>query len=163
MLAREQTNKINFTLTLVLSLILCVGGGWLTGLLTQTSVKSWYPTLIKSSLTPPDFTFPLVWTLLYAMMSLSLTLLIQSDNRKKSLSLFFFFLQLILNFSWSGAFFYLHNPALGLIVIILLWSVLGLTIQRLSDHSSWSRYLLLPYWLWVTYAGYLNFFIYLYN
>lgn len=145
------------------SLIVCVGGGWLTGLMTQHGIKEWYPHLIKSAGTPPDMLFPIVWTILYFFMAISFTLLYLSDSPNKKKAFLFFGIQLFLNFIWSWLFFYLESPGLALIDILLLWFFIFLTIRSFSKHTKSGAYLLYPYLLWVSYALYLNLFIQLHN
>jgi translocator protein len=144
-------------------LLLCLGGGWLTGLLTEHGVKHWYPHLIKPSGTPPDIVFPVVWTILYTLMAISLTLLWTSKSPQKKTALLFFGIQLFLNFIWSWLFFYLQHPGFALIDIFMLWFFIFMTIVSFWRHTILGSYLLMPYLVWVTYAAYLNFFIWLYN
>ncbi len=144
-------------------LLVCVGGGWLTGLLTQTSVKEWYPTLIKSPLTPKDFVFPLVWTILYVCMAISAALVWESKSPNKRKALALFFLQLLLNFSWSWLFFYLKRPDLALIDIVILWAAVVYTGYTFWQASKPAALLLLPYMFWISFALYLNGYIYRYN
>lgn len=153
----------SFSLKFLLSLLLCVGGGILTGFFTQYGLKEWYPTLVKSSGTPPNFVFPVVWTVLYAMMALSLALVWDNSSKKKLSAYLAFFTQLFLNFIWSWLFFYLRRPDLSLIDIFALWLSIGATIYFFSKHSRLASLLLIPYLIWVSYAAYLNFFIYLHN
>lgn len=148
---------------LFLSILLCLGGGWLTGLLTEYGVKEWYPHLIKPHGTPPDIVFPVVWTILYITMGVSLALLWSSPHLDKKKSFFLFFLQLFLNFIWSGIFFSLQSPGLALIDLVLLWFTLILTIGAFWHHTRLGSILLVPYFCWVSYAFYLNLFIWLYN
>lgn len=147
----------------LLCLIVCLGGGWLTGLFTQHGVKEWYPHLIKPYGTPPDIMFPIVWTILYICMAGALTLVWASKTNQKTKAVFFFIVQLLLNFLWSWLFFHLQSPGLALIDIAFLWVFLALTIAQFWKHSHASAYLLLPYMAWVTYACYLNLFIWLHN
>jgi tryptophan-rich sensory protein len=141
----------------LLSLLLCVGGGWLTGLATEEGVKEWYPGLTKPYGTPPDIVFPIVWTILYTLMAVSLTLLWSSKTTGKGTAYLFFFAQLFLNFIWSWIFFANRAPGLALVDLSLLWiAVLG-TVFELRRHTPLGAYLLIPYLLWITYAGYLNF------
>ncbi len=147
---------------LLLALI-CVGGGWLSGLLTQTSVKVWYPHLIKSPLTPPDFVFPVVWTLLYFSMAIASSLVWNSQRLNKQKALTFFFIQLVLNFAWSWLFFYLRRPDLALIELAVLWLILAYTIVLFWKNTPLAALLLLPYMAWVSFAMYLNAYIYVNN
>lgn len=61
----EGLKKKNFLGKFFLCLVLCVGVGWLTGLVTRHGVNTWYPHLIKAPGTPPNIAFPIVWTILY--------------------------------------------------------------------------------------------------
>ncbi|MBA2368294.1 MAG: tryptophan-rich sensory protein [Candidatus Protochlamydia sp.] len=151
----------SFTSKLLLCIFFCLGGGWLTGLITQYGVKKWYPHLIKPYGTPPDITFPIVWTILYISMAISLALLWDSNRNAKSKgkAFLFFGVQLGLNFIWSWLFFYLQRPGLALLDIICLWTTLLLTIIYLWEQTRLGSLLLFPYLLWVTYAAYLNLFI----
>jgi len=160
-----KEKNVEFSMTrFFLCLLLCVGGGWLTGLLTQHGVKVWYPQLIKAHGTPPDIVFPIVWTLLYICMAISLTLLWSSERKfDKSLAFSLFGIQLFLNFIWSWAFFYLQSPSFALIDISFLWFFILLTILSFWKHTRIGSYLLIPYLLWVSYAFYLNLFIWIYN
>ncbi|MBA2729027.1 MAG: tryptophan-rich sensory protein [Parachlamydiaceae bacterium] len=132
-------------------------GGWLT----QTSVSSWYPTLKKPSWNPPNWIFGPVWTLLYGLMAFSVWLIWlkqqEGDLRKNFTPAYFLFgLQLFLNCLWSGLFFWMQNPAIALIDILLLWIVLLFTILEFKKHSIMAALLLVPYFLWITYAVSLN-------
>lgn len=147
----------------VCSLGLCVGGGWLTGLLTQHGVKEWYPQLIKPYGTPPNALFPIVWTLLYIFMAAALTIVWRGKSEKRTKALFFFLAQLFLNFTWSWLFFYQKSPGYALVDIAFLLLFIGLTVGALWKEHRIAAYLLLPYMLWVSYATYLNLFIWIYN
>ena len=146
-----------------LLILICVGGGWLTGLLTQAGVKEWYPALIKSPLTPKDFVFPVVWTILYFCMALSAALVWESKSPNKPRALMLFFGQLFLNFSWSWLFFYLKRPDFALVDICLLWAALAYTVVLFWNISKSAALLLLPYLIWVSFALYLNLYICTHN
>lgn len=148
--------KCGFFPKLALSIFICVGGGWLTGQLTQQGVKEGYPQLIKPPGTPPNLVFPVVWMLLYIGMAVALTLLWTSKTTRKTSAYLLFAAQLCLNLIWPWLFFFWHRPGLALIDIIFLWGALFLTYRHLQKHTKWGSFLLLPYLAWVTYALYLN-------
>lgn len=155
--------KTDFLKILPLTLLLCLGGGWLMGFLTQTGVKTWYPDLIKPFATPPSILFPLIWTILYILMATSLALLFSSNTKNKSEAYVYFFIQLFLNFLWPVLFFYWQSPALALVDIALLWLFLYASITSFWKHMPLASILLWPYLVWVSYAAYLNLFILVYN
>ena len=134
----------------------------MTGLATQDGVKEWYPHLVKPKGTPPDIVFPIVWTCLYLLMAISLTLLVLSRTIDKTKAYFFFGVQLFLNFIWSWLFFRLQQPGMALVDLIVLWIMVCFTIVQFRRHTAFGSYLLLPYLAWITYAGYLNLFIWMY-
>lgn len=153
----------SFLKKFIISLTVCLGGGWLAGLVTQHGVKEWYPLLVKPYGTPPDYIFPIAWSILYFLMAVSLTLLWVSKTTGKKGAYIYFFLQLFFNFIWSWLFFYLENPLLGLIDITILWVFILLTINSFWIHTKAGSALLIPYLVWVSYAFYLNLFTYIYN
>lgn len=154
---------MQFYKKLIVSLFLCVGGGWLSGLVTRQGIQDWYHHLVLPIGNPPDIVFPIVWTVLYILMAISLTLVWSSDNPNKTTPFIFFFAQLILNFSWSWLFFGMRNPGVALIDAALLWLCILGTIISFRRHSRLAAYLLLFYLGWVSYALYLNLSILLLN
>lgn len=148
---------------LIACLVLCLVGGWLSGLSNGTGLSSWYPTLVKSPLTPPVWVFPLTWSILYILMGISLYLILVTKAKQKKMALVAFALQLFFNFSWSFLFFYLQRTGLALIDLILLYVTLLVTCYFFHRISKPAAYLLLPYVAWSSFALYLNLFIWCYN
>jgi benzodiazapine receptor len=74
-----------------------------------------------------------------------------------------FGIQLVFNVLWSIAFFGLKSPISGLIVIVILWITILLTILQFSKLSEIASLLLVPYIVWVSFAGVLNLSLYLLN
>jgi benzodiazapine receptor len=143
---------------LILSIIACELVGILSTPFTVAAIPTWYATLIKPSFAPPNWLFGPAWTLLYLCMGISFYLISISKLKKKNVNEAkkYFFFQLACNFIWSPVFFGLHNPMLGLIVIILLWILILLTMQKFYPISKPAFYLLVPYILWVSFATTLN-------
>jgi len=121
---------------------------------TQTSVTTWYPTLTTPGFTPPDWLFAPVWTVLYALMGVAAALVWRSgEGAPVRQALWLFGIQLVLNGGWSFAFFWARSPALGLLVIGLLWVAVAWTTERFFRIRTAAGGLLVPYLLWVTYAA----------
>lgn len=120
------------------------------------SMISWYPTLEKSVLTPPGFVFPIVWTLLYICIGISLAYILLQEPEKKFVLVFLWSSQILFNFLWSILFFYMKSPLLGFIDIILLDIVVILFIICSFKSSKVSSLLFIPYLVWLVLATYLN-------
>lgn len=130
----------------------------LGSLATLPNIPTWYATLVKPPLTPPNGVFGPTWTLLYALMAYALWRILsyppQTPGRNRATA--WFFVQLGLNAAWSWAFFALHSPALGLLVIAALLGALGATIRHVRQLDRLAAWLLAPYFAWVLFATYLN-------
>ena len=117
----------------------------------------WYHSLNQPAIHPPDWVFAPVWSVLYIMMFLSLFLFLESyKTADKSAPLALFVIQLLLNLSWSPVFFGIKNIEAALIILIMLWIFIAVVIVMFYKHSKISAILLIPYFLWTTFALYLN-------
>lgn len=150
-------------------LVVAVGVPLLAGafgsLFTSSSVGTWFPTLVKPALNPPSWVFGPVWTVLYVLMGIAAFLVWKQGWERGDVknALKIFSLQLVLNTTWSVVFFGLLNPFLALINIVLLWCAILWTIVSFSRISRPAAWFLAPYLAWVTFATYLNVFIWLLN
>lgn len=131
---------------------------------TFEAIPTWYSSLQKPPLSPPDWIFASVWMILYFLMGLSFYLVwIQKTKKKKEEAIEIFLIQLTLNALWSILFFGLQNPPFALIGILFLWAAILLTIIYFYKISKPAAYLLYPYLFWVSFATYLNFAIWRIN
>ena len=127
------------------------------GHITQVDVATWYQTLHKSSLTPPGIVFPIVWSILYVMIALSGWSLWQHRKEPKAkMALVFYSIQMILNWSWSPLFFNFHLIGLSFCCIIFIALFTLITIFLTKKNYKLSSYMLIPYFTWTIFAGYLN-------
>jgi tryptophan-rich sensory protein len=127
-------------------------------LITQPNIPGWYAGLQKPSFTPPNWAFPVAWTILYAMMAYALwRILSLPENRPgRSTAIIAFFVQLALNGTWSFAFFGGQSPLAGLMVIAALIVAILATIRTFWRLDRTAALLLVPYLAWVSYATLLN-------
>lgn len=117
----------------------------------------WYAALEKPPFTPPDIVFPIVWTLLYTLMTVSVWRVWQQTTLIGGLpTLLPFIAQLGANGLWSILFFQWHRPDLALVDLIILWALIVVTMLRFYRVQPLACWLLVPYLAWVTLAGYLN-------
>lgn len=131
---------------------------WLGQIATMRGIAQWYPALAKPALTPPNWLFPLAWTLLYALMAWSFWRILryrpQMPGRTTAIALFV--AQLALNALWSWAFFAARSPVAGLAVILALLIAIFATIRAFAALDSTAARLLWPYLGWVGFAAWLN-------
>jgi benzodiazapine receptor len=145
-------------------LVLCFAAAAVGSLFTAQSVNTWYEGLAKPSWTPPDSLFAPVWTFLYLAMALAAWLVWRKRGlRGAPVALGLFFLQLVLNVAWSGLFFGMRSPLLGLLDIAVLWLAIVATLIAFWRINAFAGLLFVPYAAWVTYAGALNFAIWQLN
>ena len=149
--------KINWKqLILCIAISLAVGG--LSALLTGTAMEA-YETMIKPSLSPPAEVFPVVWTILYTLMGISSYLILNSgaDTTEVRRALTLYAEQLLVNFLWSTFFFsfqWYFFAFLWLLLLIGLVAAMILEFRKISKAAAWIN---IPYFLWLLFAGYLNF------
>ena len=185
--------KINNTFKLIVAIGVSLSAGAIGSVFTTPAVQSdWYLQLIKPALNPPAWVFAPAWTTLYVLMGIALFLVWSSyapvdaeamagkkasaDKNQHShilqnvrmlrmqrWGIFSFFLQLALNAAWSIIFFGLHSPGWALVGIVLLWLAIVWTMVVFYKISRPAAYLLVPYLLWVSFASYLNYAIWMLN
>lgn len=155
----NKNTMSNKWLILFLSFVLSFTVCGLAAYWTETSVHTWYPNLTKSALTPPDWLFAPVWTVLYILISFSFWIIwLKKKWSKEAIPVYTVFLvQLFFNLLWSAFFFYLKRPDWALLDIICLWLSLVATIYFFYYISKFSAWLLAPYLIWITFALYLNY------
>jgi len=159
-----MTEAAKSWLALGVALAACFGAAAAGGLATSRSVGTWYLTLHKPTWTPPSWLFGPVWTLLYAMMAVAAWLVWRkAGSSARTAALALFGVQLLLNALWSGLFFGLRNPGAAFADIVLLWLALSGTVAVFFRVTAWAGWLLVPYFLWTTFAAVLNFSIWRLN
>lgn len=157
----KMKRKKWWTYGLFFLLTQAVGG--ISGLLTQQGMKQ-VNMLPKSMLTPPPVVFPIVWTILYTFMAVGAArvwLSPEGEERTKGLWLYVF--QLIVNFFWSLLFFNMQAFGFSLLWLMFLWVLIldmTLTFRKVDKPAAG---LVIPYLIWVAFAGYLNFVIWRLN
>lgn len=150
-------------LNILLPIVICFLVGFTASYFQSDSIQSWYPYLNKPALTPPNIVFPIAWSILYVCMGVSIGLVLNSENLQKKYLLSIFAIQLFLNFTWSISFFYLQNPLLGFVNIILLDLAVVYYALKSYPVQKVSAILFVPYIVWLAFATYLNAYILIYN
>ena len=150
--------KTNWKTRLILWAIpLAVGG--LASLLSGGMGS--YKVMNQPPLSPPGWVFPVVWSILYLLMGeASYRIFIAGGDRS---ALKAYGVQLALNLIWSPVFFGLQMYLVAFFILIGLWIAIFITLRQFSSIDETAGNLLIPYLLWVTFAGYLNFGVFLLN
>jgi len=131
--------------------------GLLAGWLTREGTAMYGGTMTRPPLSPPGIVFPIVWTVLYALMGIGAALVYQSPaSAARTRGLTLFFVQLAFNFLWSIIFFNLQSYGLALVWLIALWGlILAMTLAFRRVDRTAAR-MQVPYLLWAAFAAYLN-------
>ena len=142
---------MNKIIPVLVAVIICFSVGVMASYFQVDAIQTWYPFLNKPSLTPPNFIFPIVWSILYFCMGISIGLIWNTKHRKRKILRWLFSFQLLL------------NPFLGFIDILLLDIFVIYYMMKSYSIKKMSSLLFIPYILWLLLATYLNGYIMLYN
>ena len=149
-------------------LLLCIGiplaVGGLSAWITRCAMEE-FQALNQPPLSPPGWLFPVVWSVLFVLMGIASYLALRAPAPEKTVrrALIFYGIQLGFNFLWSILFFNLGLYLVSFFWLILLWCLILLTTLQFSALNRRAAYLMLPYLLWVAFAGYLNLGVWLLN
>ncbi len=146
------------TTSLIVFLVL-VGAAATTGGLFKPG--PWYETLVKPSWTPPNWLFPIAWTVLYTMIAIAGWRVWQAEGLGAALTVWG--IGLVLNMAWSWLMFGRQDIGLALVDLILMWISIVIFIVLAMPIDRTAALLFAPYLVWVSYAGALNFVIWKWN
>ena len=156
-------NKNNWK-TYAFWILLSEAVGLLAGILTRSATQKFGQTAIQPPLSPPAIVFPIVWTILYALMGFGaarIRLSPPSQARGRGINLFI--AQLTVNFFWPLIFFNLQAFGIAFVWLILLWVLVAMVIRLFWKVDRTAAWLLVPYIVWLTFAAVLNLFVYFVN
>jgi tryptophan-rich sensory protein len=158
---KKRGNRVNWKVLIacfiIVSLVAFTGS-----LFTNSSVNSsWYES-VKPSITPPNYVFPIAWTILFVLIAFSLYFAWVKARNKKLLATVYC-LNFDLNMAWSMLYFGFRNPLAAFYQIIVLWLSIVLMIAYTRKIDKRAAWLLVPYLLWVSFAAILNFAIWMLN
>lgn len=107
-------------------------------------------------LLPPTWLFPVVWTILYAVMGFSAYLIYSDNDKNKKTALTLYWSQLAVNFLWSIVFFRFEALWIAFVVILILLTLIIAMILSFKKINAAAAYMNIPYLIWVCFATYLN-------
>ena len=148
----------------VWAILLTEAVGALSGWLSKGGMRLYSDTVSQPPLSPPSWLFPIVWGILYALMGISAArIYLSPPSPERSRGLNLYVLQLIVNFFWSLIFFNLRSYGfalvwLGLLWVLILWMIFA--FRKTDKPAAWIQ---IPYLLWVTFAAYLNWGVWVMN
>lgn len=134
--------------------------GIIVGVIISGTIE--YNNLIKPSLSPPGYIFPIAWTIIYLLIGISYVLLKQNGEVSKQTKQLYY-VQLIFNYLWTFIFFVLEFRLLSVLWIIVLDVLVIYMTYQFYKQNKISGILLIPYVLWLIFATYLNVSIYFLN
>ncbi|MBZ9637316.1 TspO/MBR family protein [Clostridium sp. FP1] len=149
---------------LIISVLLAEGVGFLSGFLSMTASKD-YKNFNKPSFSPPGWVFPVVWTILFFLMAVAAYRIWMKGKSGEDVTkaLILYVVQLFLNFLWSIIFFRFRLYAIAFLELLLLLVFILLTTFEFYRIDKPSAYLMIPYIVWVSFAGVLNYAIWMLN
>lgn len=132
---------------------------------TMQGVSTWYQAIVKPPYTPPGVIIGVVWTVIYVLSAISLIVFVNAARGKKDVWVIasLYILNGVINVFWSYIFFVKHLLYLAILDSLCILFTVGLLIVYTWSYSRISSILLVPYFLWVSFATYLNFVIYRLN
>ena len=149
----------------IIAIIIPLAVGGLSALITMGNMDL-YSEIITPPLSPPAILFPIVWTLLYVLMGISSGMIYNEDSAplpERRSALYTYAISLFFNFFWSVIFFNSRRFLFAFIWLLVLLYLIALTIVKYYKIKPLAAYLQIPYLLWVSFAGYLNFAIWWLN
>lgn len=148
--------KKNLLKNFLYSLVSVVFTAFLCARLNRFAMENYYGSLSKPFLTPPDFVFPLVWTVLYALLIMALDFILNLKNGKNSYAVKLFAAGLVLQVVWSYVFFYKGLFLVGFAVIVIMCFLAAVTTKEFYYLHKIAGLLMVPYVIWLLFAAYLN-------
>ncbi len=136
--------------------------GSLSALLTGENMMI-YQTVEKPALAPPAVLFPIVWSVLYLLMGIGAAMVYNAQGDYRTIGLVLFGAQLAVNFFWSILFFNLRAFLFAFVWLILLWILAAAMLIAFFKTKRTAGILQIPYLLWLSFAAYLNFAVYILN
>ena len=145
-------------------IILCEAVGILAGMFSKDGMEQYLQTVTQPSFAPPPAIFPVVWAVLYALMGVGMARVwLYGVVPEKLTAQNLFVAQLILNFFWPLIFFNVMAFGFAFLWIILLWILVLAMLLAFWRQDTLAGFLQLPYLLWITFAAFLNFTVWMQN
>lgn len=145
----------------VWSIVITLLIGGLSAFLIRNDIPFYNANIVKPWLAPSDWVFPIVWNILYVLMGWGLGRVLShsTSSEERSAAIRIYAIQLFFNFLWTIVFFHVRAFWFAFIWILIFWLLILRMIFVFSRTSRLAAWLQVPYFLWVTFAAYLNFMV----
>lgn len=153
--------KLNYFAIPLITILVAIGGSWLTG----QGLISWYPGLSLPAIAPGGGIIGLVWTIIFILGAVSALIAWNQKPLSPNFHWVFwlFVANAVLNVGWTYLFFSLHQMGGALVEMVFLNLTTIALVILMWRHTLWAAILLLPYIIWVSFATYLTYLIWLLN
>lgn len=152
--------KINWKRLIIIIIVTFIVGSFFS-IFTMNNMDAFKE--LEKPINVPAILFPIVWTILYFLMSISCYLIVQSNDKNKDKAILIYGIQLVINSIWSLIFFGFEAYLFSFIWLLILLVSIIIMIVKFYKIDKKCAYLNIPYLIWVVFAGYLNLGIYLLN
>lgn len=146
----------------IISVAISLGTGGFSAFLTRNSM-SLYSEINRPPLSPPSWLFPVVWTILFVLMGIAAAKIWCSNGKEIDSALIFYGFQLVFNFIWPIIFFNFRAFEFAFFWLIALIVLVGISMIKFYRIDKTAGWLMLPYFVWICFAGYLNYAIWQIN
>jgi len=155
-----KSNFIALTIAVLIPVLIGAASGYFSAGSSEV-----YRDLRQPSFAPPGWLFGPVWTILYILMGVASYRIYMhyKQNRSSLKPLIFYAVQLIFNFFWTIIFFGFGLRGLAFLELLILWILILISLKLFYNEDKLAGYLLLPYLLWVSFAGVLNYSVWVLN
>jgi tryptophan-rich sensory protein len=155
----NKTSKIRWGLIVIIVLVILAVSSFGSLYTANPESSTWY-NQVKSPITPPGYIIGGIWTILYILMGISIYLSLKKKNNENKTNkklIIIWIINLLANALWTYFFFKMQNPLLAFTDLIIIWITCLILIIINWKKNFTSSYLIMPYLLWLTFAGILNY------
>ncbi len=146
----------------IISAAISLGVGGISAFLSKDNM-SIYSAVNRPALSPPSWLFPIVWTVLFVLMGIAAAIIWRSNGKELDSALIFYGFQLVFNFCWPLIFFNFRAFGIAFFWLLVLLVLIGITAIKFYKINKTAGWMMLPYFAWVSFAGYLNYMIWQLN
>lgn len=146
----------------IISVAISLGVGGISAFLSKDNM-SIYSAVNRPALSPPSWLFTIVWTVLFVLMGIAAAIIWCSNGKELDSALTFYGFQLVFNFCWPLIFFNFRAFGIAFFWLLVLLVLIGITAIKFYKINKPAGWMMLPYFAWVSFAGYLNYMIWQLN